>query len=179
MNMKLKKLLALLLAMMMAFALVACGDTADTGDDAADDQQVQDDAAADDTQTSPEGQSLLTILADQFIPAPEVAGTYWTFIGGYVDGVQMTADQTQEVMSQLHDVYQFIFVDESKVVLAEDEEQTEGTYSLSEDGGTMKIEVGGVTYAGTFIDKDGHTVMVAMLDGTGMNALYFQEIIEG
>lgn len=79
MNMKLKKLLALLLAMMMAFALVACGDTADTGDDAADDQQVQDDAAADDaaaddTQTSPEGQSLLTILADQFIPAPEVAG---------------------------------------------------------------------------------------------------------
>ena len=170
--MKLKKLLALLLAMMMAFALVACGDTADTGDDAADDQQqVQDDAAADDTQTSPEGQSLLTILADQFIPAPEVAG--------YVDGVQMTADQTQEVMSQLHDVYQFIFVDESKVVLAEDEEQTEGTYSLSEDGGTMKIEVGGVTYAGTFIDKDGHTVMVAMLDGTGMNALYFQEIIEG
>ena len=40
-------------------------------------------------------------------------------------------------------------------------------------------EVGGVTYAGTFIDKDGHTVMVAMLDGTGMNALYFQEIIEG
>ena len=92
--MKLKKLLALLLAMMMAFALVACGDTADTGDDAADDQQVQDDAAADDTQTSPEGQSLLTILADQFIPAPEVAGTYWTFIGGYVDGVQMTADQT-------------------------------------------------------------------------------------
>ena len=165
--MKLKKLLALLLAMMMAFALVACGDTADTGDDAADDQQqVQDDAAADDTQTSPESQSLLTILADQFIPAPEVAGTYWTFIGGYVDGVQMTADQTQEVMSQLHDVYQFIFVDE-------------GTYSLSEDGGTMKIEVGGVTYAGTFIDKDGHTVMVAMLDGTGMNALYFQEIIEG
>lgn len=69
--MKLKKLLALLLAMMMAFALVACGDTADTGDDAADDQQVQDDAAADDTQTSPEGQSLLTILADQFIPAPD------------------------------------------------------------------------------------------------------------
>ena len=73
-------------------------------------------------------------------PGAKVAGTYWTFIGGYVDGVQMTADQTQEVMSQLHDVYQFIFVDESKVVLAEDEEQTEGTYSLSEDGGTMKID---------------------------------------
>ena len=176
--MKLKKLLALLLAMMMAFALVACGDTADTGDDAADDQQVQDDAAADDaaaddTQTSPEGQSLLTILADQFIPAPEVAGTYWTFIGGYVDGVQMTADQTQEVMSQLHDVYQFIFVDDSTVVLAEDEDQTEGTYTMGEDGMTAVIEVGGVKYAGTFIEQEDGYVLVAMLDGTGMNGLYF------
>ena len=101
--MKLKKMLALLLALMMALALVACGDTADTGDDAADDQQqvqddaAADDAAADDTQTSPEGQSLLTILADQFIPAPEVAGTYWTFIGGYVDGVQMTAGDVLKV----------------------------------------------------------------------------------
>ena len=117
--------------------------------------------------------SLLTILADQFIPAPEVAGTYWTFIGGYVDGVQMTADQTQEVMSQLHDVYQFIFVDDSTVVLAEDEDQTEGTYTMGEDGMTAVIEVGGVKYAGTFIEQEDGYVLVAMLDGTGMNGLYF------
>jgi len=31
--MKLKKMLALLLALMMALALVACGDTADTGNE--------------------------------------------------------------------------------------------------------------------------------------------------
>lgn len=36
--MKLKKMLALLLALMMALALVACGDTADTGNDVPDDQ---------------------------------------------------------------------------------------------------------------------------------------------
>ena len=46
--MKLKKLLALLLAMMMAFALVACGDTADTGDEAAGEQQGEDGAGAGD-----------------------------------------------------------------------------------------------------------------------------------
>lgn len=40
--MKLKKMLALLLALMMALALVACGDTADTGNDVPDDQQVED-----------------------------------------------------------------------------------------------------------------------------------------
>ena len=150
--MKLKKMLALLLALMLAFALVACGDTADTGDDTADDQQQ---------------------VKDRFVAAPEMAGTYWTFIGGYVQGVQMTEDQTQEVMSQLGDVYQFVFVDDSTVVLAEGEDQTEGTYAATDDANVLNIEVGGVKYAGTFIEQEDGYVMVALLDGTGMNALYF------
>ena len=170
--MKLKKMLALLLALMLAFALVACGDTADTGDDTADDQQQVEDNGGDTADTG-EGQSLLEILKDRFVAAPEMAGTYWTFIGGYVQGVQMTEDQTQEVMSQLGDVYQFIFVDDSTVVLAEGEDQTEGTYAATDDANVLNIEVGGVKYAGTFIEQEDGYVMVALLDGTGMNALYF------
>ena len=170
--MKLKKMLALLLALMLAFALVACGDTADTGDDTADDQQQVEDNGGDTADTG-EGQSLLEILKDRFVAAPEMAGTYWTFIGGYVQGVQMTEDQTQEVMSQLGDVYQFVFVDDSTVVLAEGEDQTEGTYAATDDANVLNIEVGGVKYAGTFIGQEDGYVMVALLDGTGMNALYF------
>lgn len=174
--MKLKKMLALLLALMMALALVACGDTADTDNDVPDDQQVEDNSGdTGDTgdAASPEGQSLLKILKDRFVAAPEMGGTYWTFIGGYVQGVQMTEEQTQEVMSQLGDVYQFVFVDDSTVVLAEGEDQTEGTYTMGEDGMTAVIEVGGVKYAGTFIEQEDGYVLVAMLDGTGMNGLYF------
>lgn len=170
--MKLKKMLALLLALMLAFALVACGDTADTGDDTADNQQQVEDNGGDTADTG-EGQSLLEILKDRFVAAPEMAGTYWTFIGGYVQGVQMTEDQTQEVMSQLGDVYQFVFVDDSTVVLAEGEDQTEGTYAATDDANVLNIEVGGVKYAGTFIEQEDGYVMVALLDGTGMNALYF------
>lgn len=170
--MKLKKMLALLLALMLAFALVACGDTADTGDDTADDQQQVEDNGGDTADTG-EGQSLLEILKDRFVAAPEMAGTYWTFIGGYVQGVQMTENQTQEVMSQLGDVYQFVFVDDSTVVLAEGEDQTEGTYAATDDANVLNIEVGGVKYAGTFIEQEDGYVMVALLDGTGMNALYF------
>lgn len=170
--MKLKKMLALLLALMMTLALVACGDTADTGDDTADDQQQMEDNGGDTADTG-EGQSLLEILKDRFVAAPEMAGTYWTFIGGYVQGVQMTEDQTQEVMSQLGDVYQFVFVDDSTVVLAEGEDQTEGTYAATDDANVLNIEVGGVKYAGTFIEQEDGYVMVALLDGTGMNALYF------
>ena len=167
-----KRILALLLALMLAFALVACGDTADTGDDTADDQQQVEDNGGDTADTG-EGQSLLEILKDRFVAAPEMAGTYWTFIGGYVQGVQMTEDQTQEVMSQLGDVYQFVFVDDSTVVLAEGEDQTEGTYAATDDANVLNIEVGGVKYAGTFIEQEDGYVMVALLDGTGMNALYF------
>ena len=170
--MKLKKMLALLLALMMTLALVACGDTADTGDDTADDQQQMEDNGGDTADTG-EGQSLLEILKDRFVAAPEMAGTYWTFIGGYVQGVQMTENQTQEVMSQLGDVYQFVFVDDSTVVLAEGEDQTEGTYAATDDANVLNIEVGGVKYAGTFIEQEDGYVMVALLDGTGMNALYF------
>lgn len=170
--MKLKKMLALLLALMLAFALVACGDTADTGDDTADDQQQVEDNGGDTADTG-EGQSLLEILKDRFVAAPEMAGTYWTFIGGYVQGVQMTENQTQEVMSQLGDVYQFVFVDDSTVVLAEGEDQTEGTYAATDDANVLNIAVGGVKYAGTFIEQEDGYVMVALLDGTGMNALYF------
>ena len=176
--MKLKKMLALLLALMLAFALVACGDTADTGDDTADDQQQVEDNGGDTADTG-EGQSLLEILKDRFVAAPEMAGTYWTFIGGYVQGVQMTEDQTQEVMSQLGDVYQFVFVDDSTVVLAEGEDQTEGTYAATDDANVLNIEVGGVKYAGTFIEQEDGYVMVALLDGTGMNALYFHLVVEG
>lgn len=177
--MKLKKMLALLLALMMALALVACGDTADAGNDVPDDQQVEDNGGdtADTGDTgdtaSPEGQSLLDILKDRFVAAPEMGGTYWTFIGGYVKGVQMTEEQTQEVMSQLGDVYQFIFVDDSTVVLAEGEDQTEGTYAATDDENVLDIQVGGVKYAGTFIEQEDGYVLVALLDGTGMNGLYF------
>ena len=44
---------------------------------------------------------------------------------------------------------------------------------------TAKIVVGEVTYAGTFIEQEDGYVLVAMLDGTGMNALYFHLVIEG
>ncbi|MDY5334388.1 MAG: hypothetical protein SPG84_05835 [Vescimonas sp.] len=33
--------------------------------------------------------------------------------------------------------------------------------------------------AGSFIEQDDGPVMVALLDGTGMNALYFHLVVEG
>ncbi len=107
--------------------------------------------------------------------APELAGTSWVFIGGYVQGKQMTEDQTAEVLSQLDDVYQFDFMDDSTVVLSEGTDTTtDGSYTITEDGMIADISMSNnIKYAGTFIEQEDGPVMVAMLDGTGMNALYF------
>ena len=168
-----KKFFACLLALVMALSLMACGGDPGTDDASTGDDTQMEDNTGDDAATPGEGDSIMAILNDRFVAAPELAGTTWTFIGGYVQGVQMTEEQTQEVMSQLGDVYQFIFVDDSTVVLAEGEDQTEGTYTMGGDGMTAVIEVGGVKYAGTFIEQEDGYVLVAMLDGTGMNGLYF------
>ena len=180
--MNFKKLLACLLALVMVLSLVACG--GDTTDDVDTDPQPTEDVDQQpdtgDEQTSPEGQSLLEILSDRFVAVPELADTTWTFIGGYMQGVQLTEENTADILSQMDDLYQFQFIDDTTVALTEGLDTiTEGTYEVTEDGMNAKIVVGDVTYAGTFIEQEDGYVMVALLDGTGMNALYFHLVVEG
>lgn len=167
-----KKFLVCLLALVMALSLVACGDTATDDTNSGDDTQVEDNTG--DT-TPGEGDSIMEILNDRFVAAPELAGTSWTFIGGYVQGKQMTEDQTAEVLNQLGDVYQFDFMDESTVILSEGSDTTtNGTYTITEDGMIANIVMSNnIQYAGGFIEQEDGPVMIAILDGTGMNALYF------
>lgn len=170
-----KKFLACLLALVMALSLMACGDTAtdDTGD-TGDDAQLEDNTG-DTADVAAEGDSIMEILKDRFVAAPELAGTSWVFIGGYMQGKQLTEEQTAEVLSQMGDIYQFDFMDESTVVLSEGADTTtDGTYSISEDGLIANLIMSNDSkYAGTFIEQEDGPVMVALLDGTGMNALYF------
>ena len=175
-----KKFFACLLALVMALSLMACGGDTNTDDtNTGDDTQVEENTG--DTATPGEGDSLMVILNDRFVAAPDLVGTTWTFIGGYVQGKQMTEDQTNEVLSQLDNLYEFYFNEDGTVVLTEGEDTfTEGTYTISEDGLLASIIMDNDTkYAGSFIEQDDGPVMVAMLDGTGMNALYFHLVIEG
>lgn len=176
-----KKFFACLLALVMALSLMACG--GDTGTDDAntgDDTQVGDNTG-DDAATPGEGDSIMAILNDRFVAAPELAGTTWTFIGGYVQGKQMTEDQTNEVLSQLDNEYAFYFDENGAVSLTEGTDTvTAGTYTISEDGMLASISMDNdIKYAGSFIEQDDGPVMVALLDGTGMNALYFHLVVEG
>ena len=166
-----KKLLAILLAAVMLLALAACGDEpAPTPDPDPNPVETPD--------GDKEPQSVLTMYT--FMDAaPELADTSWSFIGGCVDGVMMTEDQVAATLSQLDDYYMFYFNDESTVTLYEGADTaTTGTYSAANET-TVKIEVGGVTYAAVFAEGENGPIMVALLNSTGTNALIFEMVVEG
>ena len=84
-----KKWIALLLCLMMALSLVACGGGNDTAaDDAAPaDGQQQ---TADDTQS--DSTNPLDVM--EFIEVPDgLVGTSWEFCGGFVDGAELDSAQ--------------------------------------------------------------------------------------
>lgn len=166
-----KKLLAILLAAVMLLALAACGDEpAPTPD--------PDLPPVENPDGNNEPQSVLTMYT--FMDAtPELVDTSWSFIGGCVDGVMMTEDQVAATLSQLDDYYMFYFNDESTVTLYEGADTaTTGTYSAANET-TVKIEVGGVTYAAVFAEGENGPIMVALLNSTGTNALIFEMVVEG
>lgn len=166
-----KKLLAILLAAVMMLALAACGDEpAPTPD--------PDLPPVENPDGNNEPQSVLTMYTFMDT-APELVDTSWSFIGGCVDGKMMTEDEVAAALSQLDDYYMFYFNDESTVTLYEGADTaTTGTYSAANET-TVKIEVGGVTYAAVFAEGENGPIMVALLNSTGTNALIFEMVVEG
>lgn len=167
-----KKLLAILLAAVMLLALAACGD------EPAPTPTPDPDPVDTPNEGGEDAQSVLTMFT--FMDAtPELVDTSWSFIGGCVDGKMMTEDQVTATLSQLDDYYMFYFNDESTVTLYEGADTaTTGTYSAANET-TIKIEVGGVTYAAVFAESENGPIMVALLNSTGTNALIFEMVVEG
>lgn len=167
-----KKLLAILLAAVMLLALAACGD------EPAPTPTPDPDPVDTPNEGGEDAQSVLTMFT--FMDAtPELVDTSWSFIGGCVDGKMMTEDQVTATLSQLDDYYMFYFNDESTVTLYEGADTaTTGTYSAANET-TIKIEVGGVTYAAVFAEGENGPIMVALLNSTGTNALIFEMVVEG
>ena len=167
-----KKLLAILLAAIMMLALAACGD------EPAPTPTPDPDPVDTPNEGGEDAQRVLTMYT--FMDTiPDLVGTAWSFIGGCVNGVVMTEDQVSQVLSQMDDYYQFYFNDESTVTLYEGADTaTTGTYSAANET-TVKIEVGGVTYAAVFAEGENGPIMVALLNSTGTNALIFEMVVEG
>lgn len=196
-----KKLLVLLLSVMMAMSVVACG-----GDDATtdvEDQQVENDVDANDDaakevvagdSTISEDVVYLELGVDSIenvgiAEMLEISNTAWSFSGGLLDGVEMTQEDLVTVLEQNYSgMFEFVF-DEDGVAYMVYGGHTEnpvivtGTYGYNEDGMTvsMAFDINGTTYLYdcflTQVSDDAGNIATILLALTDMNdftnALYF------
>ena len=147
--MSMKKLLACLLALMMALALVACG-----GDTAGDDANVDDQSPAveDDANTGAGAGTPLETMT--FVEVPEyIVGSRWEFCGGFVNGTEMSDELTGSCGA--------------------DEENMMVVITMPNGDGTS------TDLTCLFADLNGTTIMVMLEGDDSNNGLYFRMIEEG
>ena len=168
--MKLKKMLALLLALMLAFALVACGDSADEGGDVPDEPK----------QTENNGAGAGTPLETMtFVKVPEnIVGSEWSFCGGFVNGVEMDNEKATATLKQYGGVLQLNFLDEANVEFVQGGGVLAGTCGADEDNDMVVITVQNgdqtIEYTCLFAELNGDTILVQLSGDSTDNAFYFR-----
>ena len=172
--MNMKKILACLLALVMALSLMACG-----GDAANDDANVdaQTPVVEDDANTGDDSSSPLEYMPEYIV------GTRWEFCGGCLDGVEMTDEQATDMLKSNGGVMEIDVDDVDAASYITGSETLSGSCGVTEDNMAMVMTLpaeDGTTsdeYC-RFADLDG-TVIMVLVDSTASNGLYFRMIEEG
>lgn len=192
-----RKFLAMTISLVLGLSLTACGeedyveDTSSTVQESTESvpEQITTNAdasgtAQESTESVPEQTTTEENVTEEFslldLPlyeVPDVSGTTWYFVGGMLDGVEMTED---EVTSTIEDTYggtlQFEFGDDGTIAMVQGGGTLDGTYQYSEDNTGLLVafpyKEDELRYICVFTESDGVT-MIAMPDTTGENGLYF------
>ena len=169
--MKTKRILAGGLAALMALSLAA-------------DENMDADTRQGLKIISSEAKRLTEMVMDllDFTPVPEdLPGSGWTFIGGYVKGVQLDEAGFNVALEKYDGTLEVVFSDEDdSVTMIQGKGNLEGTYEVVDEGSvTLEFPDANITYTGLFTEKDDTTILLLLPDSTGLNAVYFQPIIAG
>lgn len=173
-----KKLIALLLVLVLALSLVACGEAAAPAADPtpAGDTTPTDGETGDETTDAED--SLFNHI--EMYAAEEVAGTGWTFAGGYVNGNYMTQEEADSTLANVYGgTLAVVFPEEGVVNLVQGSGAVEGTYVINDDA-TISITFENYpSFVAAFTVVDEQAVLVLVPDGVGMNGIFFTQITEG
>ena len=175
--MSMKKLLACLLALMMALALVACG-----GDTAGDDANVDDQSPAveDDANTGAGAGTPLETMT--FVEVPEyIVGSRWEFCGGFVDGAELDSAQATEMLKANGGKLQLNIIGEDTAEYISGDTVMSGPCGVTENNDAIVLTLDnddGTTADNVFqfTELNGEIIMVAI---EGNSGLYFRQIVEG
>lgn len=176
-----KKYLALLLALVLALSLAACGgssDESDTGDSTdaqateTTDAEATTDASAD---TGASDTSLWSTVTREAVP--DLAGTTWNYSGGYINGAEMTQEELTASLETYGGKLQFVFADDSNVSMVQGTGSLNGTYAADPDQENcidITFPDKNLTYACIFAtNTSGAANLIAIPAADGMNGIYF------
>lgn len=175
-----KKFLALILALVMALTLVACGSSSDSSDssDSTDNADAQtsestDAEASSDTQAS--DTSLWTTVKREAVP--DLAGTTWSYSGGFINGSEMTQEELDASLQTYGGKLQFVFADDTNVTMVQGTGSLNGTYAADPDQENcvdVTFPDKNLTYACIFATNSaGAANLIAIPAADGMNGIYF------
>ena len=171
-----KKYLALILALVMALTLAACGSKSSDSSSETTDAQTSESAdasTASDTEVS--DTSLWKTITREAVP--DLAGTTWNYSGGYINGGEMTQDELNASLETYGGKLQFVFADDTNVSMVQGSGSLTGTYAADPDQENC-IDVTfpdkNLTYACIFAtNSDGAANLIAIPEADGLNGIYF------
>lgn len=192
-----KKLLTLMLSFMLVLSLAACGDAdSEIDDDNAGTGGIQNSGEKDPAggQSENEGPidttkgDLAEFLKDvQLMEIPSwLPDSGWEFIGGRLDGKDLTQDEVEGVLEQQYGGMLLILYGSSgsDVQMLQGAGALPGTYQEMEDEYTVKLAFdyngNALNYGAVFLEPEpGRRYMLLLMDNSSDNIFYFRHIEEG
>ena len=183
-----KKLLVLMVGIMMAFSLAACGgdDTADNS--AADDTQqeeVQDEEPLDDGSDEELSDAEIGGLEKGFsfldmgqVETPAADGTPWSFAGGYLNDNELDNEEATAVLQQYGGTLQFVFNEDGTAQMVQGGGTLEGTWTLRDEGGydvVLDNQGTALNYTCIFVESADSVLMIAIAGDNVTEGIYFAQ----
>ncbi|MBE6758086.1 MAG: hypothetical protein E7552_06035 [Ruminococcaceae bacterium] len=125
-----------------------------------------------------DGVGLPAAIADiEILAVPTLANTGWELAGGMADGIEMDGKDLQTILTDFGGRMEFIFADDTAVMLSNGESSLESTYQIAEDN-VVHMHFEEYSYQAVFTDVEGNMVMIVVNNEDPNSALYFLPIAE-
>lgn len=171
-------ILAAAMVLTMAGLMTACGSDADSGESSKE-QTTGTSSTTDTGSAASEGSVFPAALSKvQAYPVSDLSNTGWELTGGMIDGVEMEQSDLDEMLKACGGTLQFIFTDESTVIMVNGEKNFDGSYEVIKDNYAVHATFTGYEYYGVFTEIDGMTIMILANKTAPETALYMTQIDE-
>lgn len=190
-----KKILAILLSLMLALSITACGGEEETAEvaeaveeevveeaveeaieeEAVEEEVVEEEVVEEDVVEEEATEYTGGLFDLPLAETPDLPGTTWSLAGAMIDGVELEAEQLENEVLPLYGGQLDFAFHEDGAQIVQGNGTLDGECTYMDEGALVLIEHEGETlqYACVFTEIEGTVVMIALTDETGINGLYF------